>query len=111
MIDGALRAEWIAREANDPATAVLLLDVVLGYGAHADPASDLAAAVIGARRVAVTAGRGLPVVASVTGTEQDPQIRSRQVAALRQAGVLVMDSNAQAARLAALIAVGAGRAR
>jgi FdrA protein len=43
-------------------------------------------------------------VASVTGTEQDPQVRSRQVATLRAAGVVVMDSNAQAARLAALIA-------
>jgi FdrA protein len=43
-------------------------------------------------------------VGSVTGTERDPQVRSVQVAALRRAGVLVMDSNAQAARLAALIA-------
>ncbi len=44
------------------------------------------------------------MVASVTGTEDDPQRRSRQVAALRKAGVVVMDSNAQAARLAALVA-------
>jgi FdrA protein len=101
MIDGAVRRERIEREAADPSTAVLLLDVVLGYGAHPDPAGDLTPALEGARRAA---GRGLAIVASVTGTERDPQVRSVQVAALRGAGVLVMDSNAQAARLAALIA-------
>jgi succinyl-CoA synthetase alpha subunit len=104
MIDGAVRGEWIAREAADPATAVLLLDVVLGYGAHADPAGVLIPALASARGTAAAAGRGLAVIASVTGTEQDPQIGSRQVAALRAAGVVVMDSNAQAARLAALVA-------
>ena len=108
MIDGAARHEWIAREAGDPATAVLLLDVVLGYGAHADPAAALLPALRAARRTATAAGRGLAVVASVTGTEHDPQVRSRQVAALLAAGVVVMDSNAQAARLAALVAARAG---
>ena len=44
------------------------------------------------------------MIAGVTGTEQDPQVRSRQVATLRRVGVCVMDSNAQAARLAALVA-------
>ena len=104
MIDGAIRSEWITREAADPTTAVLLLDVVLGYGAHRDPAGELRPVVEEARRAANAAGRGLAVIASVTGTEQDPQRRSAQVAALRRAGVAVMDSNAQAARLAALVA-------
>ena len=108
MIDGAGRRERIAREAADPTTALVLLDVVLGYGAHHDPAAELAPALEAARREAGAAGRGLTVVASVTGTEADPQRRSRQVAALRQARVLVMDSNAQAARLAALVAARAG---
>jgi len=99
-----VRGEALAREADDPATAVLLLDVVLGYGAHPDPAAELSPALEAARRAAMAGGRGLAVVASVTGTEQDPQVRSRQVATLRAAGVVVMDSNAQAARLAALIA-------
>jgi len=108
MIDGAVRREWIAREAADPATAVLLLDLVLGYGAHPDPGHELASALETARRAAAAAGRGLPIVASVTGTEADAQGRSRQAAALREAGVLVMESNAQAARLAGLIAARAG---
>jgi succinyl-CoA synthetase alpha subunit len=107
MIDGAGRREWIEREADDPATAVLLLDVVLGYGAHPDPAGELAPALEAARRRGAAAGRGLAIVASVTGTERDPQPRSGQVATLRRAGVLVMDSNAQAARLAARIAAAA----
>jgi FdrA protein len=104
MIDGAVRGEWIAREARDPATAVLLLDVVLGYGAHPDPAAELLPALAIARREVSAAGRGVVVIASVIGTERDPQMRSRQVATLRAAGVLVMDSNAQAARLAARVA-------
>jgi FdrA protein len=104
MIDGAVRRERIAREAAEPSTAVVLLDVVLGYGAHPDPAAELTPALVVARRTAATAGRGLALVASVTGTERDPQPRARQAAALERAGVLVMDSNAQAARLAALIA-------
>lgn len=108
MIDGTARHEWIAREAGDPATAVLLLDLVLGYGAHADPAAALLPALGAAHRTATATGRGLAVVASVTGTEHDPQMRSRQVAALQAAGVVVMDSNAQAARLAALVAARAG---
>jgi FdrA protein len=77
---------------------------VLGLGAHPDPASELAPALAAARRAATAAGRGLAVVASVTGTEADPQGRSRQAAALDAAGAVVMESNAQAARLAALIA-------
>jgi succinyl-CoA synthetase alpha subunit len=104
MIDGTVRREWIAREVRDPATAVLLLDVVLGYGAHPDPAGELLPALEAVRREAAAAGRGLVAITSVVGTERDPQVRSRQVATLRAAGVLVMDSNAQAARLAARIA-------
>ncbi|HEV8473006.1 MAG TPA: acyl-CoA synthetase FdrA [Methylomirabilota bacterium] len=100
MIDGRVRREWIEREAKDPATAVLLLDVVLGHGAHPDPAGELAPALRAAR-----AARPLAIVASVCGTDADPQSRAAQVAALREAGAVVMDSNAQAARLAALIAL------
>jgi FdrA protein len=104
MIDGAVRREWIEREAADPGTAVLLLDVILGHGAHPDPAGELIPALEAARRTAAAGARGLAVVASVTGTDGDPQVRSVQVATLRRAGVLVMDANAQAARLAAEIA-------
>jgi FdrA protein len=109
MIDGTVRREWIAREANDPATAVLLLDVVLGYGAHPDPAGELVPALARARADAAAHGRGLAMIASVVGTDADPQQRTRQVATLEAHGVIVMPSNAQAARLAARIVGAAGR--
>jgi FdrA protein len=106
MIDGAVRREWIEKEGADPQTAVLLLDVVLGYGAAPDPAGEILPAIRRAREAAAAAGRHLAGVASVCGTERDPQGRAAQVAALESAGVVVMPSNAQAARLAALIAAG-----
>jgi hypothetical protein len=98
MIDQSLRLEHLAA-ASEP---VLLLDVVLGYGAHPDPAGELLPALDAAR------ARGLAVIAGVCGTDADPQPRAAQVARLRDAGVVVMDSNAQAARLAALVALRAG---
>jgi FdrA protein len=103
MIDNDLRIRRLYQEAQDPETAVILLDVVLGYGAHPDPASELGPAVIKARTLAKAAGRELLVVASVTGTDADPQGLRRQVAALQNAGVAVCDSNATSARLAAYI--------
>jgi FdrA protein len=99
MIDNDLRIRRLFQEARDPETAVILLDVVLGYGAHPDPASELAPAITKAREIA--SGREIAFVASVTGTEADPQCRSRQVAALEAASVVVCESNAAAARLAA----------
>ena len=94
MIEPELRNAHIAAALADASVAVLLFDVVLGYGSHPDPAGVLAAAVRGARKA---------LVASVTGTEQDPQGYSRQVAVLREAGVVVAASNAQAAALAAVL--------
>jgi FdrA protein len=99
MLDGRVRREWLDKEGRAADTAVLLLDVVLGYGAHPDPAGDIVPAIR-----AVGERRPLAVVASVCGTDADPQSRSTQVDTLRGAGVIVMDSNAQAARLAAAIA-------
>jgi succinyl-CoA synthetase alpha subunit len=104
MIDGTVRRDWIRREGQDPATAVLLLDVILGYGAHADPVGELLPAIQQARHEAQARGGDLAVVASVCGTDQDPQGRAAQIDALRSHGVVVMPSNAQAAHLAACIA-------
>ena len=100
MIDNDLRIRRLLQEARDPAVAVIMLDVVLGYGAHPDPASELGSAVRQAKQLA---DRELIVVASVTGTEQDPQRLSTQVAALKASGAIVCDSNATAAKLVAMI--------
>jgi succinyl-CoA synthetase alpha subunit len=104
MIDQTLRRERILQEAADPEVAVILFDVVLGYGAHSDPAPELALTLEEARALARAAGRGLALVGSVCGTAGDPQDLPRQEASLREAGVLLADSNAQAVRLAARIA-------
>ena len=98
MIDPTLRIERIAREATDPTCGVLLLDLVLGHGAHPDPAGELADAVRSAREAAHADGRALPVVVSLTGTDDDPQGRSRCAAALADAGASVFLSNAAATR-------------
>jgi FdrA protein len=94
MVDLGVRLELLEAAAGDGRTACVLLDVVCGHGAHADPAAELAGAV---RRVAESA----TVVARVCGTDADPQDASRQARQLREAGAIVAPSNAAAARLAA----------
>jgi FdrA protein len=103
MIDNDLRIRRLLQEARDPEVAVIMLDVVIGYGAHADPASELGKAIQQARNAAEKEGREILFVASVTGTEQDPQSLSRTTGTLKAAGVHVLNSNAAAARLAGWI--------
>ncbi|GAB3433686.1 acyl-CoA synthetase FdrA [Phycicoccus ginsengisoli] len=98
MIDPSLRMERIAVEAADPTCGVLLLDLVLGHGAHPDPAPELAAAIREARGTAGGAGRELPVVVSLTGTSGDPQGLPDCARALAAAGAYVHLSNAAATR-------------
>ena len=94
MIDPTVRDEELRKALADPGVAVVLADCIIGFGANADPAGHLAA-------VVAAAGAGAPpIVASVTGTEGDPQVRSQQIAILERAGVIVAPSNAHAAELA-----------
>jgi succinyl-CoA synthetase alpha subunit len=104
MIDPMLRDERVAADAADPTTAVILVDVVLGYGSADDPISGLLQVLGSARSNAKSAGRHLAVVAHVCGTDADPQRRDDVIAQLRSTGALVASSNAQAARWAAHIA-------
>jgi FdrA protein len=104
MIDNDLRIRRLMQEASDPEVAVVVLDLVLGYGAHPDPAGELGPAIRQARALAAGEARELIVVASVTGTDEDPQGLSRQVRALEESGVVVASCNAAAARLAGFIA-------
>lgn len=94
MIDPSVRDDALRAALRDPSIAVILVDLVIGYGAHADPAGYLAE---------VLAGRGTDsplIVGSVCGTEQDPQVRSAQMKRLAEAGVIVAPSNADACKLA-----------
>ncbi len=104
MIDGSLRVERLDREARDPEVGALLLDVVLGHGAHPDPASQLGPAVSAARSV-----RDVPVLVSLIGTRDDPQGLTRQAEGLREAGAHVFLSNAAATRTAVSLLGGANR--
>ncbi len=98
MLEPSLRDDEVVRAADDPSVGVVLADCVLGFGAHPDPAGSLAAAAGQAIEVAREDGRDLLIVASVTGTDGDPQDLRRQVTALTEAGVLVAPSNAAAAQ-------------
>jgi FdrA protein len=102
MIDGSLRLDRLAAEAADPAVTVVLLDVVLGHGAHPDPAAQLGPAIAAAR-----ASGGVAVVVSLIGAASDPQDLGRQAAVLQAAGADVFASNAAAARFACDLIEGA----
>jgi FdrA protein len=103
MIDPAVRDGPVQDALDDTAVGVILVDVVIGLGAHSDPAGHLAAHVSTGRR-----GDGPAVIASVTGTEADPQVRSDQVGKLMAAGIHVAPTNADAATWA-LAAIRASR--
>jgi len=106
MIDSRLRRERILTEGQDPRVAILLLDFVLGFNASPDPADELVPAIQEAKAAATDRGGSLSVVASICGTEGDPQNFPRQVRVLEEAGVAVFPSSAQAAQFCALLAAG-----
>ncbi len=103
MIDPSQRDARIRDEINDPTTAVVLFDVVLGYGSAEDPTAGLPGVVGPARAKAKAAGRPVAFIAYVCGTDQDPQNRVKVVAGLKSAGVLVASSNAEAATWSATL--------
>ena len=107
MIDPTLRSDLIQMGALAPRIGIVLFDVVLGQGAHPDPAGAAADAVINARSTLQTEGRDVAFVASVVGVEADPQGFSRSRDRLIEAGVAVMPTTAQAARFAAALVKGA----
>jgi FdrA protein len=91
MIDPSLRTERLRREGADPEVGVVLLDVVLGYGAHPDPAEELAPAIREANA---------QVIVALCGAAGDPQDLGAQRRRLEEAGAVVTRSNAHAARIA-----------
>ncbi len=102
MMDNDLRLRRLRQEAADPQVGAILLDVVLGEGAHPDPAAELAPTI-----AAIRAQRDLPVLAVVVGTDEDPQELSSQVEMLRAAGATVFDNvGAAVAHISILYAPG-----
>jgi FdrA protein len=101
MIDPQARLEVLDDVGDEPDVAVVVVDVVLGYGSHPDPAALLAPAC-----AALAGPRGPRVVVYLLGTDSDPQDLSRQRAAFREAGAVVAPTGARAALAAAAIARG-----
>jgi len=103
MIDPTIRKMRLVEESKDPEVAVIIMDFMLGYGSHSDPAGAMLGAISDAKRIAEEDGRVLPMLAHVCGTEQDPQPLSEQIAKLRSVGVEVFPTNALMAIASALI--------
>ncbi len=97
MIDPSLRLKRLQEEANNPGVGVILLDIVLGYCSHPDPASVYAPVILAARKQANREGRSLTFIIALCGTEGDPQRLSVQARKFRDAGAEVFTSNADAA--------------
>ncbi len=100
MMDNELRIQRLETEAADPEVALILLDVVLGYGSHPDPASELAPAIESAIKSASKNNRRLDVVITLSGTDLDPQDMAAQREVLEKAGGKVYLSSDQAVRYA-----------
>ena len=99
MIDPMVRDQPIIDALSDRAVAVILLDLVIGFGTHHDPAGHVGGTIMTHQRQ-----DGPVVIASVTGTEADPQTRSLQIAKLEAAGIHVAPTNADAAVWSLLVA-------
>lgn len=100
MIDSYGRQQMILKQAEDEEVAILILDIVLGYGSNEDPAGSLVEQIKQAKKVFKARGQYLCVVAGICGTKGDPQVYDEQLSKLNEAGVIAMPSNAQAVRFA-----------
>jgi FdrA protein len=103
MIAPETRADVIRSLSATSGTGILILDLVLGMGAHDDPAQPVVEALQEIMAAYADTGRRLAVVATVVGTASDPQDLTRQIRQLTEAGVMVFPTNAEAARFAALL--------
>lgn len=103
MIDTSYRKLRLLNEAKDSEVAIILLDIVIGYGSNPDPAGAMIETITNTKQEFEKRGQYLSVIASVCGTEADPQSLSQQESKLKEAGVICMPSNFQAVRLAAKI--------
>ena len=97
MIDPSSRQEEIMKLAKRPEIGVVLLDVVLGYGSMKNPAESVATAVT---KLKEKRQEPINFIATVTGTNQDPQGRDNEIAILKEAGITVVNNLPEAAMLA-----------
>jgi succinyl-CoA synthetase alpha subunit len=103
MIDPTVRQLRLVEEAKDPEVAVIIMDIMLGYGSHPDPAGAMCDSISKAKMIAKNDGRVLAILAHVCGTDQDPQRRTEQIEKLRNVGVRTFPTNALMVTAGALI--------
>lgn len=100
MIDPTIRAEYLMKNGYSDNLALVIMDFVLGFGSHDDPVGEMIPSIKKAKDMMKSKGKYLSVIASICGTDEDPQDLLEAKEKLRQIGVVVMDSNIQATRLA-----------
>lgn len=96
MIDPDTRIQYFQKAAQDESTAIILFDLVLGYGSHEDMAGALIPGIEKIQKETKAKGKEIYFVATVCGTDQDPQSIDEQKAKLEEAGVILRDNNNQA---------------
>ena len=103
VMDPSILVDRLIQEAHDPETGVILFDLLYGYAIHPDPVSAIEDALREVARIEREEGRHICLIASLCGTDIDPQNVAEQARRLREYGVLIQPSNARAALLAGLI--------
>jgi hypothetical protein len=100
MIDPSLRIARLLQEAGDPSVGVIVLDFILGVGAHEDPVGVTLPAILQSKALAHQEGRHLEILGYVLGTDADKPSLSGQTAKLAAAGVTIASSCTNAGLLA-----------
>lgn len=103
VMDPSILVDRMIQEAHDPETGVILFDLLYGHAIHADPVGAIEDALMEIKRVELEEGRHICVIASLCGTDIEPQDVSDQARRLNEYGVILEPSNAKAALLAGLI--------
>lgn len=103
MIDTSLREEYFMRNALKEDVAVIILDIVIGYGINDNPAKVFAKRIKEAKKILREKGKDIIVITYVCGTQEDPQNALEQERLLKEAGAITVATNATAARLAGMI--------
>ena len=100
MIDPAKRIECMQEAIDDSSTGVILFDIMLGYGSHEDMAGALLPTINELKQKAENEGRKLFFIATVCGTRHDYQGYDEAVNKLKNAGVIVCETNKLASQMA-----------
>ncbi|WMM24508.1 acyl-CoA synthetase FdrA [Tissierella sp. MB52-C2] len=99
MIEPTLRLDKIVKEAKDAEVGVILLDFELGYGSHDEPVGVTIKAIKEAKKVASDNGKNIIFVAYICGTDIDKQNYAKERSLLEQEGVIIAESNSEAANI------------